>query len=70
MSVNCEDLKKEIEKEFKGIKDAAPNGNITDEMAVKSNFNKLVALAKAHCNTLYSIEWSSSGYVLIAKPYQ
>lgn len=70
MTVDCDYLKMQIENEFKKIKAAAgPNGNITDEMVWKSKFNDLVELAKEHCNTLYAIEWQSSGYVLVAKPY-
>lgn len=70
MTVNCDDLKKQIEAEFQKIMGAAgPNGNITDEMVWKSKFNDLVELAKKHCGTLYTIEWQSGGYILVAKPY-
>lgn len=67
--MNCNDLKTEITSVFNRIKAAAPNGNITDEMVLKSQFNELNELAKLHCNVSYSIEWQPGGYILVAAPY-
>ncbi len=70
MTFDCDNLKKQIEAEFNKIKKAAaPTGNITDEMVINSKFNDLVELAKQRCNTIYTIEYQSGGYVLVAKSY-
>ena len=61
----CDDLHKKLQAEFEKIsKGASPNGNITDEMVLKSEFNRLVEQAARECNRYYSIKWSDHGYVL------
>ncbi len=63
--MNCDDLHLELQAEFdKILKEAAPNGNITDEMVLKSKFNELVEKAAKECNRYYSIKWTDQGYVL------
>lgn len=63
--MNCDDLHQEIQAEFDNIlKEAAPNGNITDEMVLKSKFNGLIERAAKECKRYYSIRWTDQGYVL------
>ncbi|MEA9939053.1 hypothetical protein VDG40_18635 [Xanthomonas campestris pv. raphani] len=63
--MNCEDLHREIEAEFDRIlKEAKPNGNVTDQMFLKSNFNELVQKAAKDCKRYYSIKWTDHGYAL------
>ena len=63
--MKCDDLHRELQAEFdKILKEAAPNGNVTDEMVLKSNFNKLVEKASKECKRYYSIKWTDQGYVL------
>lgn len=70
MTFDCNALISQIQAEFNKIKQAAaPTGNITDEMVMKTSFNSLVELAKKHCGTIYTKEWQSGGYILVAKPY-
>lgn len=65
--MTCHEIEVAITRTFNAIKSKANNGNITDEMVVKTNFNDLKELAKSQCNVDYSIEWTNTGYSLVKK---